>query len=343
MDRSKKMSKSTRPNHHQHSLGKSFCKSQINLPFPYPMLDLKNKTIWPFSKEEFFLIAIGRLIENEKLISIDDLPTILALNKMGFFGAHSSREIIFKSMIDTQNKRQQQSTNKNKPKFTVGFFSLNTVNISSALTNFIGDTNKLKTTNENPTIESTEQKTSFTCMKLNLEEAYFLSYVFGMLKIQKNSSKEFYGLDELWQCFCQLSNDNNDCSTKFVTRFAAYYYFRSQGFVVNNGFKFGVDYLLYEEGPPFNHSHYAIIIEYKYDDDTTDNETKTLNYNEISGLIRISNNSRKELILCTVIIPERYRSKLSITGPGCIKYFKINLIQLRRQTLDSWQNNNGGG
>lgn len=105
------------------------------------MLDLKNKTIWPFSKEEFFLIAIGRLIENEKLISIDDLPTILALNKMGFFGAHSSREIIFKSMIDTQNKRQQQSTNKNKPKFTVGFFSLNTVNISPALTNFIGDTN----------------------------------------------------------------------------------------------------------------------------------------------------------------------------------------------------------
>lgn len=144
MDRSKKMSKSTRPNHHHHSLGKSFCKSQINLPFPYPMLDLKKKIIWPFSKEEFFLIAIGRLIEKEKLISIDDLPTILALNKMGFFGAHSSREIIFKSMIDTQSKRQQQqqsAANKNKPKFTVGFFSLNTVNISPALTNFIGDTN----------------------------------------------------------------------------------------------------------------------------------------------------------------------------------------------------------
>ncbi|OTF72440.1 tRNA-splicing endonuclease subunit Sen2-like protein [Euroglyphus maynei] len=304
---------------HHHSLGKAFCKSQVNLPFPYPMLDLKKKTIWPFSKEEFFMIATGRIIEKEKLISIEHLPTILALNKMGFFGAHSSREIIFKSMIDTQNNStRQRSPYKNKPKFTVGFFSLKTVDIPPALTNFSGDTNKLKQ-NENPTSsERKDQKTLFKCMKLNLEEAYFLSYVFGMLKIEKNSSKEFYGLDELWQCFCHLSSkDLNDDCTKFVTRFAAYYYFRSQGFVVNNGFKFGVDYLLYEEGPPFNHSHYAI-----------------------SGLIRISNNSRKELILCTVIIPASYRLQLSDNGPGCVKYFKINLIQLRRQTLDLWQNNN---
>ncbi|XP_046913326.1 tRNA splicing endonuclease subunit 2 [Dermatophagoides farinae] len=348
MDGSKKKPKTSHHHHHRHhhSLGKAFCKTQINLPFPYPMLDLKKKTIWPFSKEEFFMIAIGRLIEKEKLISIEHLPTILALNKMGFFGAHSSREIIFKSMIDstTQNNRQQS---QNKPKFTVGFFSLKTVDIPSALTTFIGDTNKLKKNeNQNSTTTTKDQKTSFTNMKLNLEEAYFLSYVFGMLKIEKNP-KEFYGLDELWQCCCRLSNDDSksggDC-TKFVTRFAAYYYFRSQGFIVSNGFKFGVDYLLYEEGPPFNHSHYAVIVEYKYDDDDGDQkQNETCKYNEISGLIRISNNSRKELIQCTVIIPATYRSHLSDCGPGCIKYFHINLIHLQRQTLDTWQNNSGGG
>ncbi|CAJ0627487.1 13947_t:CDS:2 [Entrophospora sp. SA101] len=36
--------------------------------------------------------------------------------------------------------------------------------------------------------------------------------------------------------------------------YVAYHYFRSLGWVVRCGMKFGVDYVLYEKGPPFKHS-----------------------------------------------------------------------------------------
>ena len=46
----------------------------------------------------------------------------------------------------------------------------------------------------------------------------------------------------------------------FVERYTAYQYYRNKGWVPKSGLKFGVDFLLYKEGPPFYHSTYAVIV-----------------------------------------------------------------------------------
>lgn len=112
-------------------MSKLFAKSQINLPFPYPMLNLNGNTIWPF-KDEGFLIGTGQLINEEKLVAIEDLAMIVALNKMGFFGVHSNREIIY------QNNTKFKA---NKSRFTVGFYSLKSIEIPSPFENFSEDIN----------------------------------------------------------------------------------------------------------------------------------------------------------------------------------------------------------
>jgi tRNA-splicing endonuclease subunit Sen2 len=42
--------------------------------------------------------------------------------------------------------------------------------------------------------------------------------------------------------------------------YVVYHHFRSLGWVVRSGIKFGVDFLLYNRGPVFSHAEFAIII-----------------------------------------------------------------------------------
>jgi len=39
-----------------------------------------------------------------------------------------------------------------------------------------------------------------------------------------------------------------------------YHHFRSLGWVVRDGVKFAVDYLLYQKGPAFNHANFSVIV-----------------------------------------------------------------------------------
>ena len=163
-------------------------------------------------------------------------------------------------------------------------------------------------------------KTSF---KLCLDEAYFLSYVFGSLAIAKEDDK-YYNLNELWSCFCQLYDPNN--FAEFAARYAAYHYFRSKGWVVRNSVKFGSDYLLYKEGPPFYHALYSVVVTSKIQDQPS----RQFHWNEISGLTRVSQNAHKELLLCVVTIPKALSMTEITSSPECIQHFNIDLLHVNR-------------
>ena len=60
-------------------------------------------------------------------------------------------------------------------------------------------------------------------------------------------------LDELWRRF-------NNLIENFCENYAVYHYFRSKGWVVKDGTKFGVNFLLYQEGPAFYHAQYSVKI-----------------------------------------------------------------------------------
>lgn len=71
-------------------------------------------------------------------------------------------------------------------------------------------------------------------LHLTLEEAFFLSFGLGCLQVI-----DLFGnclsLDGMWQLFCKSQKD-------FIQKYVAYHYFRSKGWVVKPGIKFGGDF-----------------------------------------------------------------------------------------------------
>lgn len=163
---------------------------------------------------------------------------------------------------------------------------------------------------------------SIDSFHLRFEEAYFLAYIFGSIVIRKDFNS-YYNLDELWNLFSNVFCENE--KFKFASYYASYHHFRSKGWIVRSGFKFGVDYLLYKEGPPFYHALYSVVIRYI----SGNQKHQEFNLNELSSLIRVSKNSRKELLLCTVNIPESVLDKVTL-NPSCIRDFQIDLVHLNR-------------
>ncbi|CAG8524278.1 199_t:CDS:2, partial [Scutellospora calospora] len=75
-------------------------------------------------------------------------------------------------------------------------------------------------------------------LHLTTEEAFFLNFGLGCLEIyDTNDDSPLTKLDN-----------------PFIIRYVAYHYFRSLGWVVKGGMKFGCDYVLYEKGPVFKHA-----------------------------------------------------------------------------------------
>jgi len=85
-----------------------------------------------------------------------------------------------------------------------------------------------------PTFNAADRETEVKEIShLSLEEAYFLSYALGCLQVKHEG--QFLDLDEMWTLY---SNSKKD----FVPRYVAYHHFRSCGWVVRSGIKFGNDF-----------------------------------------------------------------------------------------------------
>jgi len=120
-------------------------------------------------------------------------------------------------------------------------------------------------------------------LQLTPSEAFFLTYALGILKVQplptppsnKNtpniSKPEAYTAPALLSLFSQHTTfpplptsphatHNSSNLRKFLTNYAIYHHYRSLGWVIRSGIKFGVDYLLYYRGPAFSHAEFAVLI-----------------------------------------------------------------------------------
>lgn len=113
--------------------------SNVNLPFPYPMLSADKQKIWPF-KEEGFALLYGTLDHSEKFIIVKDDAAIFTLLKMGFFGFNSNKEI--NHFYEMENLNDGKRNKKVKANFKLGFYSLNTTDIPMACTEFEHDANR---------------------------------------------------------------------------------------------------------------------------------------------------------------------------------------------------------
>lgn len=119
-------------------------------------------------------------------------------------------------------------------------------------------------------------------LQLSLEEAFFLIFAIECIVVSEQKNSSFHRhidscstrsltIQECWLRFAQASVSAVNLSitpqmpavapdNPFFVRYAAYHHYRSLGWVVKDGLKYGADYLLYRKGMVFGHSQFGIRV-----------------------------------------------------------------------------------
>ncbi|CAF9916665.1 MAG: hypothetical protein HETSPECPRED_002976 [Heterodermia speciosa] len=103
-------------------------------------------------------------------------------------------------------------------------------------------------------------------LQLSPEETFFLVYALDALTIHLTPTSPPLPLSTLLNLLCTHSTfpptptPTIPPSNPFLISYTVYHHFRSLGWVVRPGIKFGVDYLLYQRGPAFAHAQFSIVV-----------------------------------------------------------------------------------
>uniref|UniRef100_A0A0W0F357 tRNA-splicing endonuclease subunit Sen2 n=1 Tax=Moniliophthora roreri TaxID=221103 RepID=A0A0W0F357_MONRR len=150
-------------------------------------------------------------------------------------------------------------------------------------------------------------------LQLTLYEAFFLTWNLDCLSILDPDTDEALNLQQIWTTFqlCYLAPPipyipplSIQFDNPFLVHYVAFHHYRSLGWVVKNGIKFCVDYLLYKRGPVFTHAEFAVVICPVYED-PEDQETSVTNlqnatpfgWSWLSTMNRVNSQVMKTLIL----------------------------------------------
>ena len=156
-------------------------------------------------------------------------------------------------------------------------------------------------------------------LQLSNEEAFFLVYGLGALRVFDDRRQSAIPTTSLLQLFrqhsyfpCRDSSAGLESDDPFMISYVVYHHFRSLGWVVRSGVKFGVDYLLYNRGPVFSHAEFAVVIlpsyEHSYWFATEERRTRasrkqTRSWWWLHCVNRVQAQVKKTLVLCFVDIP----------------------------------------
>ncbi|KAJ2747760.1 tRNA splicing endonuclease subunit sen2 [Coemansia sp. BCRC 34301] len=144
-------------------------------------------------------------------------------------------------------------------------------------------------------------------MQLSFYDTLFLCEL-DCLQVRDHKGAQ-YSFADLWTLFCSV-----DRSPDFALKYAAYYYYRSKGWVVRSGLKFGSDFLLYTKSPAQSHAQYSVLVRRSQSRDSEiirceDEEGELPKATSASwqfafSLSRVTSQVRKALVLCYVDVPE---------------------------------------
>ncbi|XP_064652793.1 tRNA-splicing endonuclease subunit Sen2-like [Lineus longissimus] len=160
--------------------------------------------------------------------------------------------------------------------------------------------------------------------QLTLEEAFFLMYGLGCLRLLDHDQKPLT-IPETWARFCEIQ-------PSFLPGYIAYHYYRSKGWVAKTGLKYGADLLLYKQGPSFYHSSYSVLVRL-VDEDTLKEipefPQRPLTWASLAGVDRVIEHVAKSVLYCYVIKPRRVSTE-AMMSPKCIPEFSVKEILLKR-------------
>lgn len=171
-------------------------------------------------------------------------------------------------------------------------------------------------------IENEPIKTVIESLNLTLEEAFFLSFGLGCLQVF-NCFGQFLSLENMWKLYRESQHD-------FIENYITYHYFRAKGWVVKHGYKYGGDFLLYKQGPPFNHASYLVLVEaVNADGSRKDVTKKSASWINLMSIARVAETAGKDVLLCQVIWPASL-TNAELKSPNVIRKFQVNEILMRR-------------
>ncbi|XP_013418344.1 tRNA-splicing endonuclease subunit Sen2 [Lingula anatina] len=165
---------------------------------------------------------------------------------------------------------------------------------------------------------------------LSLEEAFFLSYGLGCLVVHDESKKKL-NLTEMWRKFCSRQKN-------FLNNYIAYHSLRSKGWVPKTGIKYGAEFILYKQGPPFYHSSYSVVV-LPVKEENLEQE-KLLSWTSLAGMNRVTEQVSKEVLLCYVIRPRGVTDE-DLSSPACVPKFKIMEVIIERWVAPQERDNQG--
>ncbi|XP_061187244.1 tRNA-splicing endonuclease subunit Sen2-like [Saccostrea echinata] len=158
-------------------------------------------------------------------------------------------------------------------------------------------------------------------LHLTFQESFYLAYGLGCLRVYEND--KLLNLSEMWGIFCQRQN-------RFVSLYVAYHYFRSKGWVPKTGLKFGADFIIYKEGPPFYHGSYSVLVKMVDENLVEEENSRTLTWTQLAGLNRLTEHVAKELMICYVIRPSHLTQSDLMSSPRVISQFKVKEMVVSR-------------
>lgn len=183
-------------------------------------------------------------------------------------------------------------------------------------------------------------------LQLSMEEVFFLTFALGVLSVldptrqRELSTLEIFTLSRS-HCFippksaCSSSLRSDD---PFLYHYIVYHHFRSLGWVVRHGIKFGADWLLYRRGPVFDHAEFALVVipsrshadwaSHQYD-------RASMPWSTHMGTVRVQSHALKSLVLVYVDIPPPGLFDSVMQDPkagiaAALKLFKVQTVNTRR-------------
>lgn len=163
-------------------------------------------------------------------------------------------------------------------------------------------------------------------LHLTFEETFFLLFALGCLQVI-HFDGSLLDINGAWLYFCKERPD-------FLQKYVVYHYYRSRGWVVKPGFKYGGDFLLYKHGPPFYHASYIVIVEVADADSLVRSSSVStrsiMTWDSLFGLDRLSETAAKEILFAQVLWPSSVARDLSATSPEVLSEFTVRELLWRR-------------
>ncbi|KAK3325996.1 hypothetical protein B0H66DRAFT_145300 [Apodospora peruviana] len=182
------------------------------------------------------------------------------------------------------------------------------------------------------------------------EEAFYLVFALGALSVVDSVTGAPIPTDELLTLFRAHSYfpprpidsplttlQPND---PFLVQYAVYHHFRSLGWVPRHGIKFGVDFILYQRGPVFDHSEFGLIVIPAFSDPLWkehDHDTPRKSWSWLMGVNRVLAHVLKGLVLVYVDVPPPPVFDQQVRQGGiaaALKKYSIREVMVRRFSVN---------